>query len=72
MQFVDTANQFRSKITVTKGGDEPYQADGKSVMQMIILAATEGTPLSILADGEDAETAVEKLAQLFADKFGEE
>jgi phosphotransferase system HPr-like phosphotransfer protein len=39
---------------------------------MIILAATEGTPLSILADGEDAETAVEKLAQLFADKFGEE
>jgi phosphocarrier protein HPr len=72
MQFVDTANQFRSKITVSKGGDEPYQADGKSVMQMIILAATEGTPLSILADGDDAETAVEKLAQLFADKFGEE
>ena len=72
MQFVDTANQFRSKVTVSKGGDEPYQADGKSVMQMIILAATEGTSLKIHAVGEDAEIAVEKLAKLFEDKFGEE
>jgi phosphocarrier protein HPr len=72
MQFVDTANQFRSQVTVIKGGDQPYQADGKSVMQMIILAATEGTPLKILAVGDDAEVAVEKLAQLFDDKFGEE
>jgi len=72
MQFVDTANQFRSKVTVCKEGEQPYQADGKSVMQMIILAATEGTPLKILAEGDDAEIAVKKLAQLFDDKFGEE
>ncbi len=72
MQFVDTANQFHSQVTVSKGGDQPYDADGKSVMQMIILAATEGTPLKIRAEGDDAEVAVEKLAQLFADKFGEE
>ena len=72
MQFVDLANQFRSRVTVSKGGEEPYSADGKSVMQMIILAATQGTPLKILADGDDADQAVEKLAQLFEDKFGEE
>ena len=72
MQFVDLANQFKSAITVHKGGDEPEIADGKSVMQMIILAATEGTPLRIEAEGEDAEVAVEKLAELFASKFGEE
>jgi phosphocarrier protein HPr len=72
MQFVDLANQFRSKVTVSKGGEEPYDADGKSVMQMIILAATQGTPLQIQADGDDAETAVQKLAQLFNEKFGEE
>jgi len=72
MQFVDTANQFSSKITVAKGGPEPYEADGKSVMQMIILEAVEGTPLKIIADGEDAEKAVDSLAKLFADKFGEE
>ena len=53
-------------------GEDPIEADGKSVMQMIILAATEGTPLRIEADGPDAAAAVEKLAELFASKFGEE
>jgi len=72
MQFVDVANQFRSKVSVHKGGEEPADADGKSVMQMIILAATEGTPLRIDADGEDADKAVQKLAELFISKFGEE
>jgi phosphocarrier protein len=72
MQFVDTANQFKSDVKVIKGGQEPAEADGKSVMQMIILAATEGTPLTITADGDDAEEAVAKLVQLFEDKFGEE
>lgn len=72
MQFVDAAGKFHAAIKVIKGGDEPYTADGKSVMQMIILAATEGTPLRIEAEGDDAETAVAALAQLFLDKFGEE
>jgi phosphocarrier protein len=72
MLFVDTANQFASAVTVAKGGDEPYEADGKSVMQMIILAAIQGTPLTIRADGDDAQAAVDKLAKLFEDKFGEE
>ena len=72
MQFVDLANQFLSRVTVYKGGEEPGEADGKSVMQMIILAATEGTPLRIEADGDDAPQAVQKLAELFEQKFGEE
>ena len=72
MQFVDLANQFTSNVTVHKFGEEPGEADGKSVMQMIILAATEGTPLRIDAEGEDAEAAVDKLAKLFEQKFGEE
>jgi phosphocarrier protein HPr len=71
MQFVDLANQFESKITVHKGGPEPAEADGKSVMQMIILAATEGTPIRIEAVGPDAEEAVTKLVELFESKFGE-
>ena len=72
MQFVDLANQFKSEIKVTKFGEEPGEADGKSVMEMIILAATEGTKMRIDAEGEDAEDAVTKLVQLFDDKFGEE
>jgi len=72
MQFVDLANQFKSRVMVYKGGDEPAEADGKSVMQMIILAATQGTPIRIEAEGDDAEKAVVKLAELFESKFGEE
>jgi len=72
MQFVDTANQFAADIMVRKGGDEPENADGKSVMQMIILAATQGTPLTLEATGDDAEQAIETLASLFTDRFGED
>jgi phosphocarrier protein len=72
MQFVDMASQFSSRITVYKGGEEPGEADGKSVMQMIILAATEGTPLRIDAEGDDAERAVHDLVELVEGKFGED
>lgn len=72
MQFVDQANQFQSRIRVCCAGEQPGEADGKSVMQMIILAATEGTPMTIEADGPDAEQAVQKLVELVDSKFGEE
>ena len=72
MQFVDKANEFKSDIRVYKGGDEPEEADGKSVMQMIILAATEGTKMRIEAEGDDADAAVCALAALFEGKFGED
>jgi phosphocarrier protein len=72
MQFVDLANQYKSRVMVFKGGDNPEEADGKSVMQMIILAAEKGTPIRIEAEGDDAEEAVVKLAELFEKKFGEE
>ncbi len=72
MQFVDLANQFKSAVKVEKFGDDPMEVDGKSVMQMITLAATEGTSMRIVAAGEDAEQAVAKLVELFETKFGEE
>ena len=72
MKFVDMASQFTSEIKVHKGGTEPADADGKSVMQMIILAAEAGTPLRIEAEGEDAGEAVRQLVELVESKFGEE
>jgi phosphocarrier protein HPr len=75
MQFVDTANLFTCDIMVRKpayAGEDAIDADGKSVMQMIILAATEGTPLTLEATGDDAEQAIEALSNLFRSKFGEE
>lgn len=72
MQFVDLANQFKSNIVVHKDGPDGCTVDGKSVMQMITLEAIQGTPLRIEAEGDDAEAAVEQLAKLVEDKFGEE
>jgi phosphotransferase system HPr (HPr) family protein len=72
MKFVDLASRFASEVKVHKGGAEPADADGKSVMQMIILAAEAGTPLRIDAEGADAQEAVNQLAQLVESKFDEE
>ena len=72
MQFVDVANAFQSQVTVSRDGPEPLEVDGKSVMQMITLEATQGTVLHVKAEGDDAQAAVDKLAELFESKFGEE
>jgi phosphocarrier protein len=69
MQFVDIANQYRSHIRVWKGDQ---CVDGKSIMHMMMLAATEGTDLRVEADGEDAQRAVDALEQLVNSRFGEE
>ncbi|MDD5459222.1 MAG: HPr family phosphocarrier protein [Phycisphaerae bacterium] len=61
MQFVDTATQFDSEITVSNG---QTTVDGKSIMQMSMLAATCGTPLTIKAQGSDAKEALEALREL--------
>ena len=69
MSFVDTANSFTSDIKVVKDGQA---VDGKSIMQLMMLAATQGTKLRIDAQGPDAEQAVEALVKLIGSKFDEE
>ena len=69
MSFVDLANQYASDIKVSKGEQE---VDGKSIMQMMMLAATQGTKLQITAEGEDAEQAIAALQSLVESKFEEE
>jgi phosphocarrier protein len=65
MQFVDVANRFESDITVS---NEENRVDGKSIMQMSMLAATCGTKLKIKAEGIDAQQAVEALRELVEEK----
>ena len=69
MAFVDTANQFDCDIRVSKANQV---VDGKSIMQMMMLAAAQGTQLEIVAEGADAGQAVEQLQQLVDRKFDEE
>jgi len=69
MQFVDIASKFQALITVSKA---ETSVDGKSIMQMSMLAATYGTRLKIKAEGVDAAEAVEALRELVeVKKFNE-
>ena len=69
MQFVDVANRFESEISVSSGDNN---VDGKSIMQMSMLAAVCGTKLKIRAEGIDAQRAVEALKELVEDKHFDE
>lgn len=68
MAFADTANRFKADILVRKG---EQVVDGKSIMQLMMLAAGCDTELEITADGDDADDAVQQLAQLVARQFDE-
>jgi phosphocarrier protein HPr len=69
MQFVDTASRFDCDISVSNG---QTVADGKSIMQMSMLAATCGTRLYLRAEGPEAEQALEALRELVEVRtFGE-
>jgi len=61
MQFVDAASQFDCDITVSSAENS---VDGKSIMQMSMLAATCGTKLTIKAEGADAHRAIDALREL--------
>jgi phosphocarrier protein len=69
MQFVDVANQFACDITISNNENS---VDGKSIMQMSMLAATCGTKLNIKAEGEDAKKAVDALKELVIEKHFDE
>ncbi|MBW8041166.1 MAG: HPr family phosphocarrier protein [Planctomycetes bacterium] len=69
MQFVDVANQFECDITVS---NDENDVDGKSIMQMSMLAATCGTKLKIKAQGDDAKEAIDALQELVEEKHFDE
>lgn len=69
MAFADTAAQFKSDILVYKAGSK---YDGKSIMNLMMLAATQGTELEISANGPDADDAVAALQKLIESEFDEE
>lgn len=67
--FVKTANGFDAEIVVVKGDSE---ANGKSIMGLMMLAASKGTEIEIKANGAQANRAVGELSQLVSDKFYED
>jgi phosphocarrier protein len=68
-KFVTTASAFSSNIDIEKDGQK---VNGKSIMGVMMLAASRGTRLLIQADGEDEQEAVDSLEKLIGEKFGEQ
>ncbi|HXF75536.1 MAG TPA: HPr family phosphocarrier protein [Methylomirabilota bacterium] len=66
--LVQTVNKFSSQVTFSKDGQT---ADGRSIMGVLTLAATQGSKLTIEANGEDAERAVKAIEKLIEDRFNE-
>lgn len=69
MSFVDLASTFGCDILVRKDDTE---VDGKSIMQLLMLAAAQGSELHITATGADAQAACDKLKSLVESGFDEE
>jgi phosphocarrier protein HPr len=67
-RFVHTASGFKSRIRVGKGGRE---TDGKSIMGLLLLAAAQGSVITLLADGPDEADAVAALCALIERGFDE-
>ena len=68
-QLVTLASKFGSDVRARKDARE---VSAKSIMGVMMLAAAKGSQVTLIAEGEDAEAAVEALAKLVAERFGEE
>ncbi len=67
-KLVSTATRYSSEIKITRNGRE---VDGKSIMSVMMLAASCGTDVDIIVSGEDEIEAFSALKDLIADRFGE-
>lgn len=68
-KLVTLASKFDSEVRVRKDGRE---VSGKSIMGVMMLAAAQGSSITLIAEGVDAQQALDELAQLIAERFGEE
>jgi phosphocarrier protein len=67
--LVKAAQKFKSRITLLK---DDMEVDGKSIMDIMILAAEPDTTITIRADGEDEDEALGALKKIVEDKFYED
>ncbi len=66
--FVQTANHFKCDVDVIKGKEK---VNGKSIMGIMTLAAGSGANILVRTSGEDAQEALDAIANLISNNFGE-
>ncbi|MCP4204715.1 MAG: HPr family phosphocarrier protein [bacterium] len=67
-KFVHLAGSFGCRVMLSADGQK---VDGKSILGILLLAAAQGTMLTISCDGNDEGQALAELSELVTDKFGE-
>ena len=68
-KLVNTASTFSSQIQM---GNGQRMIDAKSIMSVMMLAASKGTTLEIEIDGRDEDLALSAIEEIINDKFGED
>ena len=68
-RLVQTAVKFKSVVHVEREGQT---VNGKSIMGVLMLAAAQGTQVTVRTEGEDADDAMAALGALIEDGFGED
>jgi len=68
--LVRTANRYQSALRLERE-DKTAMADAKSILSVLMLAASRGTRLLVRAEGVDEREAIEAVCALFANGFGE-
>lgn len=66
--LVQTVNRFSAQVSISKDGQT---ADGRSIMGVLTLAATQGSTIQVEAAGNDAEQAVKAIERLIDRRFNE-
>ena len=69
MLIVELANKYSSTIKLARDGEV---ANGKALISVLTIGAERGSHITISAEGDDADEAVESLAGLVEIGFGEE
>ncbi len=67
--FVKTASKFQSEVKLAR---ETVEVNGKSIMGIMMLAASKGTRIRLTVEGPDEEEALQTIGALILDGFGEE
>ncbi len=68
-KFVQCVENYQADVTVTRGSET---VGGQSIMGILTLGAGRGTTITVSATGPEAAAAVEALAALVANRFGED
>jgi phosphocarrier protein len=68
-RFVETAERFQARALVSKDG---LQVDGRSIMGLLTLAASQGSTIDVTTDGLEARELLDALTALVENRFGED